>query len=137
MTSAVFDTNVVVSAMLTPDGTPGKLLDAILDGLCQPVVTDSILTEYETVLCRPKFGFPTPKVYLLLDVLRSRAQFAPWSNSVLCAAGLPDPDDVIFLEAALSLSVPIVTGNLKHFPQRAVGHIQVLSPATFLARLRT
>ena len=134
MTAAVFDTNVVVSAMLTPDGTPGKLLDAILDGLCQPVVTDSILSEYETVLCRPTFGFPTPKVCLLLDALRSRAQYAPFA-SVMCTAGLPDPDDVIFLEAALSLAVPIVTGNLKHFPQRAVGHIQVLSPATFLVRL--
>ena len=50
MTAAVFDTNVLVSGLLSPNGPPGKLLDAILDGFCQPVVTDSILAEYETVV---------------------------------------------------------------------------------------
>ncbi len=134
MTAAVFDTNVVVSGMLSPDGTPGKLLDAILDGLCQPVVTDSILAEYETVLGRPKFGFPPSKVHFLLDAIRSRARHAPFSP-VFNAHDLPDPDDVIFLEAAASLCVPIVTGNLKHYPRKVVGSTPVLSPAAFLAQL--
>ena len=134
MTAAVFDTNVLVSSLLSPNGPPGKLLDAILDGFCQPVVTDSIMAEYEIVLCRSKFAFPAAKIHLLLDAIRGRALHAPFAH-VPETSALPDPDDVIFLEAAASLNVPIVTGNLKHYPIKAVGSVQIISPANFLALL--
>ena len=134
MTAAVFDTNVVISGILSPDGAPGKLLNAILDGLCQPVVTDSILAEYEDVMSRPKFRFPASRIHPLLDAIRSLAVYAPFTP-LTHVATLPDPDDLIFLEAAFSLNVPIVTGNVRHFPKSAAGHIPILTPAAFLARL--
>jgi uncharacterized protein len=133
MIAAVFDTNVIISGVLSPDGTPGKLLDAILDGLCQPVVTDSILAEYEDVLSRPKFRFPAFRIHPLLDAIRSKALYAPFAP-VERADALPDPDDVIFLEAAFSLNVPIVTGNARHFPKSVARRIPILSPAAFLAQ---
>ncbi|MEI6167527.1 MAG: putative toxin-antitoxin system toxin component, PIN family [bacterium] len=133
MIAAVFDTNVVISGVLSPNGSPGKLLNAVLDGLCQPVVTDSVLAEYEVVLSRPKFGFPSSRIHSLLDAIRSRAVFAPFAP-VMNAGSLPDADDVIFIEAAFGLNVPIVTGNAKHFPKQVVKHIPILSPAEFLTR---
>ncbi len=136
MIAAVFDANVIISGLLSPAGSPGKLLDAILDGLCQPVVTDSILAEYEAVLGRPKFRFPTSRTQHLLDAIRARALVAPFAPMSL-AAVLPDPDDIIFLEAAFSLNVPIVTGNRRHFPARMTRKIPILSPAVFLARLQS
>jgi len=132
--AAVFDTNVVVSGILSPDGAPGRLLEAILDGLCRPVVTDRILAEYEAVLHRPKFRFPDALLHSVLEALRCRSVQAPFVPGVEPAT-LPDPDDVIFLEAALGLRVPIVTGNIKHYPARVVKGIEVLTPAGFLARL--
>jgi hypothetical protein len=60
--------------------------------------------------------------------------FAPFAP-VAHAGILPDPDDVIFLEAAFGLDVPIVTGNAKHFPKQVARHLLVLSPAAFLAKL--
>lgn len=134
MIAAVFDTNVVISGMLSPGGAPGKLLNAILDGLCQPIVTDTILAEYEDVMSRPKFRFPASRIHPLLDAIRSRALFAPFAP-LTYATTLPDPDDLIFLEAAISQDVPIVTGNPKHFPKSFTGHIPILSPAAFLVRL--
>lgn len=134
MMIAVFDTNVVVSGVLSPDGSPGKLLNAILDGLCQPGVTDSILAEYEAVLSRPKFRFPSSRIHSLLDAMRARAVFAPFAP-VMNVRSLPDADDVIFIEAALSLNVPIVTGNARHFPKQVLKQIPILSPAEFLTRL--
>ena len=134
MTVAVFDTNVVVSGILSTSGAPGRILNAILDGFCQPVVTDAILAEYEEVLSRPKFRFPPAKIRLLLAAIRARAAFAPFAP-YSGEHALPDPDDAIFVEAALGLHVPIVTGNHKHFPARAIGDIPVLSPAAFLAQL--
>lgn len=134
MIAAVFDTNVMISGILSPDGTPGKLLNAILDGCCQPVVTDSILAEYEDVMNRPKFQFSFFRIQLLLDAIRARAIYAPFVPGIR-AETLPDPDDVIFLEAAFSLKDPIVTGNTRHFPKSATRRILVLTPAAFLARL--
>jgi len=134
MIAAVFDTNVVISGVLAPDGAPGKLLNAILDGLCQPVVTDSILAEYENVLSRPKFRFPLAKIHPSLDAICSRAVFAPFSP-VRIETALPDPDDIIFIEAALSLQVPIVTGNAKHFPKHIIRDVPILSPSAFLDKL--
>lgn len=98
------------------------------------MVPDAILAEYEDELNRPKFRFPPAKIRLLLAAIRACAAFAPF---IPCSAlqALPDPDDAIFVEAALCLHVPIVTGNLKHFPARAIGGIRVLAPAAFLATL--
>lgn len=134
MIAAVFDTNVVISGLLSPNGSNGRVLDAMVEGLCHPVVTDRILAEYEEVLCRPKFRFPMSKIHLLLDAIRTNAVYALYVP-VIQADNLPDPDDLIFLEAAISLQVPIVTGNIKHFPRKAVGPIHICSPAAFLVRL--
>lgn len=134
MIAALFDTNVVISGLLSPDGSTGRVLDAMVEGLCHPVVTDRILVEYEEVLCRPKFRFPVSQIHLLLDAIRANAVYAPYAP-VIQTNDLPDPDDLIFLEAAISLRVPIVTGNIKHFPRKAVGPIHICSPAAFLAQL--
>ncbi|MDZ4200324.1 MAG: PIN domain-containing protein [Kiritimatiellia bacterium] len=134
MTAAVFDTNVILSGVLSPGGAPGRLLDALLDGVCRPVVNDSILVEYEDVLSRPKFGFPAFRIHVLMDAIRGRAVFAPFAAIKLKRA-LPDPEDLPFMEAALGHGVPIVTGNIRHFPRELMGSIPVFSPAEFLARL--
>ncbi len=134
MTTAVFDTNIVVSGVLSPFGTPGRILDAILDGFCRPAVSDAILEEYEDVLNRPKFRFSPTRIRLLLAALRSRAVYAPFAPFA-DAHALPDPDDAIFVEAALGLQVPLVTGNRKHFPTHAVRGVSVLTPTAFLAQL--
>lgn len=134
MIAAVFDTNFVVSGILAPGGTPGRILDAILNGFCRPVLTDGILAEYEAVLRRPKFRFPPGNVQLLLDAIRACALPAPYAPFPL-KIPLPDPDDIIFLEAATALGVPLVTGNGRHFPRGAVGRLSVLTPAAFLATL--
>ena len=136
MTTAVFDTNVIVSGVLSPDGAPGRLLEAILNGFCRPVVTDAILEEYEEVLSREKFGFPAFRVHALIDALGTVAVHAPFSSLSL-KTPLPDPDDRIFVEAVTAGNVPIVTGNIRHFPRSAVGRIPIFSPAAFLAQIQT
>lgn len=135
MTVAVIDTNVLVSGMLSPAGAPGQILDAIVDGFCSPGINDAILAECEEVLARPKFGFPARSIRHLLDAVSlcsTRAPFAPLINT----DALPDPDDAVFLQAAVSLAVPLVTGNLKHFPREVAGSSPILSPSAFINELR-
>ena len=136
MNAAVFDTNVLVSGLLSPHGPPGWLVDALLQGLCRAVVDDRVWAEYAEVLGRPAFGFPTADTTLLLARMRENAIHAPLTSGSLKPAILPDPDDAPFLACAAALGVPLVTGNLKHFPRSAAGTVEVLAPEVYARRLR-
>jgi len=46
----LFDTNVIVSGILFPDSILGKVVNAILEGHCRPILSDAILAEYDDVL---------------------------------------------------------------------------------------
>ena len=130
---AVIDTNVFVSALLTPGGVPSRLVKAIRDTKIVPVVSDEILAEYADVLHRTKFGFAKPEVDDLLLDLNGLALFLmPTMNSI---ERLPDASDAPFIAAAMAAACPVVTGNAKHFPARL--GIQVLSPAECLQLLST
>lgn len=129
---AVFDTNVIVSGILFPESVPGKVVDSILEGHCRPIVSDAILAEYADVLSRPKFNLSPERVNCIMDALRSvgiPASFAVSKHRTQ----FPDKDDIIFVEAALSLSSLLVTGNKRHYPASLMQGIRVLSPADFLS----
>lgn len=51
----VVDTNVMVSALLSPYGPAARVLDALLAGRLVLVFDDRILCEYEEVLGRRRF----------------------------------------------------------------------------------
>jgi|LakMenE18May11ns_1017448.scaffolds.fasta_scaffold9719323_1 putative PIN family toxin of toxin-antitoxin system len=131
ISEAVFDTNVIVSGILFPDSIPGQVVNAILEGHCRPIISDAILAEYDDVLSRPKFNISPERVHAIIDAFRCMglpASFALAKNRTQ----FPDQDDLVFVEAALSLSRVLVTGNKRHFPARWMQGIHVLSPADFL-----
>ena len=135
MIAAVFDTNVLISGALSPHGSPGRLVDALVEGVVQAVVDDRIWDEYEEVFRRPFFSFPACDVDAFLAVLRARAVYAPLVPGRTHSQKLPDPDDAPFLECAAALGVPLVTGNPRHYPKSAARDVEVLSPAAYWARL--
>lgn len=133
----VLDTNVLVSALLSPFGPPGQILDLILDGELRLAYDDRILAEYRQVLARARFGFDPRAVADLLDYLVATGEPV---NAHPLAESLPDPYDLPFLEVATTLlsrggafsETLLVTGNLRHFPADSCGDVQVLAPAGFL-----
>jgi len=127
----VLDTNVLVSALLSPFGTPARVLDLILVGDVQLAYSDQLLTEYGEVLARPKFGSEPRYVTYLLDYLTvSGRHVVPRP----LALSLPDADDLPFLEAAAETGVVLITGNRRHLPADACGRVEVVTPAEFLAQ---
>jgi len=68
----VLDTNVLVSALLSPFGPPARVLDLILVGDLIPVFDDRILAEYRQVLARERFGFDPGDVADLLCISKPR-----------------------------------------------------------------
>jgi putative PIN family toxin of toxin-antitoxin system len=112
----VLDTNVVVSAHLNPDGYERSVLDLALSGKLRIFVSEAILTEYESVLRRPKFRLKPLDVSRSLRLLQAAARVvAPYGQ--LNAAR--DPGDNRFLECAEAAKADyLVTGNKRHFPKQ-------------------
>lgn len=134
MNRAVFDTNVIVSGLLSPAGSPGRIVEWLRSGIVQAVLDDRVAAEYTEVLARPRFGLPSGEVDIVLAAIRLgavRVEVGPQDR----AAALPDPDDAPFLECARAAGVPVVTGNVRHYPKAVARAVAVLTPAQFVARL--
>ena len=122
----VVDTNVLVSALIRPEGVPARILDLILSGQVKIVIDHRIYAEYQDVLLRPEFGFAPDPVGNLLDFLLQSGERV---YAITTSIALPDADDGKFLEVAIDGSVDfLVTGNLKYFPLRQRHGVLVVSP---------
>ena len=126
----VIDTNVIVSGLLKPFSPSGEIIRMVADGKIQICYDARILLEYDQVLRREKFGLDLSLVAILMDLIKEMGYCATGSP---LKVRLPDPADEMFLEVACDAQCRIlVTGNGKHFPQKACGNIKVLTPMEFL-----
>jgi putative PIN family toxin of toxin-antitoxin system len=125
----VYDTNVVVSAVLKPASIPAVLLSLALVQRVRLCVSPPILAEYTAVLHRPKFGFEASSIATLLeDLTRTALLVHPTMNLTVAT----DEADNRFLECAVEASAAfLVTGNLRHFPVATFEDIQIVEPARF------
>ena len=122
---AVLDTNVLVSALWSRDGSPARVVGMVLAGDVVPCYDYRIMCEYQEVLRRPKFRFSDGEVTSLLG------WFEAYGRSVLakpCGGTFSDEEDRKFFEVAKTCDAALVTGNLKHFPKDPL----VMSVADFL-----
>ena len=130
----VLDTNVMISGMLNPSGPPGKIIDLLRSGALQLVVDDRILSEYADVLRRKYFlrYFGESERERVIEYISGNSYY---TLSKVVVSGIPDQGDAPFLEIALSEGVPLITGNLKHYPETARMGCLVLSPKQFIEEL--
>lgn len=130
MIRAVIDTNILVSAMISPSGNEALLLLAIKQGFVKPCFSSDILQEYSGVLARPKFGFPADEIAALMDIFQDQGdllQPAPLVGSS------PDPGDDKFLACALAAKADfVVTGNKRDFPEDQIKPAKVVSAGELL-----
>lgn len=127
----VVDTNVWVSALLSPGGAPARLLLAFRQGALTLMITSEIVAVYEEVLLRPKFNFQPELLEEFFLLLGHRAQRI--NPPAMPFPDLPDLSDAPFIAAARYAGCPVVTGNARHFPPDC--GVTVLSPAQCLAQL--
>jgi uncharacterized protein len=111
----VIDTNVVVSAVLKPDGLQRTVLLLAITRPARLYVSAPILSEYRDVLSRPELHIRRGLRQQLLQLFTKRAH----SVRPVCHLHVTsDPGDNIFLECADAARADyLVTGNLRHFPR--------------------
>ncbi len=115
MIRLVLDTNILISALLTPQGLPAQLLSICLtDPSLQLCISADIYAEYEAVLVRSKFKRSSWEVAAILGAVRKNSV---WIRPRAAVRVCLDADDNIFLECAQEADADyLVTGNMKHFP---------------------
>ena len=128
----VIDTNVLVAGLLSPYGAGGEIVRMLVAGSLDVLYDARIVSEYEEVLCRPKFSFDKEQVGHLIEFI---TRFGiPVSASPL-SMHLPDPDDEPFLEIAISGKAEcVITGNVTHYPAHSRGRVRVFTPRQFINR---
>lgn len=109
----VIDTNVIISAALSPDGVPAKLLAKVLTDH-QLVFTSATFAELESRLWKPKFDR-----YINLEerkaVLHDMSAAAIWVDvpqDIADARYCRDADDDMFIHAAIAAKATLlITGD--------------------------
>jgi len=126
MLMAVIDTNILVSALLSPSGSPAKVLDHVLNGNIVMCYDSRMIVEYQEVLLRSKFGFDKKAVKQVIDfIIISGISIVP----VPILEAFKDEDDKVFYEVARTAEAYLVTGNAKHFPKEPM----IISPQEILS----
>ena len=132
MISAVLDINVVVSALLNPEGPAALILTLAISKKFRCCTSEALFKEYDEVLSRPGFRLNQRHVARLMRSLQSTTVLVV-PRKILQAAS--DPDDNKVLECALEARADyVVTGNTHHFPAR-FQDIRVIRPQQFLVVL--
>ena len=136
----VLDTSVIVAGLRSRLGASNRILVAVAEGHCKPLITTALFLEYEAVLLRPEqqlaTGLSPADIEGFLAALASAAE--PVEVDFLWRPQLRDPADEMVLEAAVNgRAEAIVTHNVTDFRAGAQHFgVATLTPAECLKDLR-
>ena len=111
----VIDTNVVVSAVLKPDGLQRTVFLLATTKPARWYVTNAIMEEYAVVLARPELKIRRSLRLQAVQLIKNHTYSVTPSRLPQLTS---DPDDNIFLECADAARADyLVTDNQRHFPR--------------------
>ncbi len=139
MCRIVVDTNILVSAILSPDGAARNVLRQCLTEEARPLISNSLFLEYEDVLSREELFAMAPlsseERIMLLDAFLGVCQ---WINvAFLWRPNLPDESDNHLIELAVAGNAEwIVTGNAKDIAagELVFDSFRIITPRAWLER---
>lgn len=131
MTRFVFDTNVIVSALLFNDSVPGQaFLRALDEGTV--LISESLVRELSHVLSRERFDryISREERDEFVDALMRESELVEIVDSV---AVCRDPEDNRVLELAVNGNANlIITGDTDLLVLNPFGDVRIVTPADFL-----
>ena len=126
MTKVVIDTNVLVSATRSPNGTPAKIMGLVFTGEVQLYVNNKILEEYTATLAKEKLSInKNVQKEVIADLKEIGTQIDPQPSDIK----ITDNDDRIFYDTAKASGSTLITGD-KHLLELKESFIK--TPAEFI-----
>ena len=130
MLNVVIDTNILVSGLLSPNGNPARVVNALKTGRIHIYYNAEIMAEYRDVLSRSRLGLHPQDVKNLLETVAViGSAFIPQVSREV----MPDESDRKFYDVAKSCGAYLITGNIKHYPDETF----ILTPAQFIELMNT
>lgn len=130
----VLDTNVLVSAVLSPSGSPGRIVVLWEQGLIEVIVSQPILAEYARVLRYKHLPISPILVDETLQRVRHSSTLIEQVKTINAVAA--DPHDDKFIACAVAGQAEyIVSGDEHLLVIKEYQGIPLLSPAVFLSAL--
>ncbi len=134
MLKFVFDTNVLVSALISTMGNPALLLDRAGKSYMLFISKD-ILTELEDVISRDKFGFTEEEVNTIIEAIISFSEVI--NPGIKLDVIESDPDDNKILECAVACGASYIVSGDRHLLElKKYGKIKIITPKTALDLIR-
>ena len=137
MKQIIIDTNVLFSSLYSASGASYKLLNLLVSGEFEIILSTPLLFEYEDVLKRNQLllNLDSAEIEIILNNLCSLAQFQ--KVYFLWRPFLSDPKDDMVLELAVAAKIKtIVTHNLKDFAGIDKFGVEAITPKVFFERLK-
>lgn len=138
MTKIVIDTNILVSAILTPEGNPAKILKLVLEGKLNLIISPAILEEIRQVFNYPKLAklmeknnITRQEVYGFLDKMSRVAIITPGKLDIDVIP--KDPADNKIIACALEGDADFIISGDHHLTDLKIFQsIKIIDPAAFL-----
>ena len=126
------DTNIFVSAFLSPEGPAAQIVSLIWRGKLQACYNQAMLDEYSEVLSRSRFRFKISQsdIQEVVETIKRDGLFYDVQPSAFL---MRDETDRVFYDTAKAAKASLVTGNKKHYPDEPF----ILTPREFLDTLDT
>ncbi|MCX5887917.1 MAG: putative toxin-antitoxin system toxin component, PIN family [Deltaproteobacteria bacterium] len=138
MIRVVLDTNVFVSAILTPEGPPAKILEMAIAGNMRLVISPAILREIGQVFQHPKIqkllkkrGITTQEVEKVVLKILKTSFLTPGQLSLEGSSRDP-ADDMVISCAVEGEANFIISGDRDLTDLESFQEIRILVPAAFL-----
>ena len=134
---AVVDTNILIRAVLKPDGTVGPIVTRLVAADYVLIYSHELLVELVEKLELPrikqKYHIADEDITDLVALLALRGEFViPEVKVTVCR----DPDDNMVIEAALAGNAEcVVTGDEDLVSLGIYGKVEFIGPRAFLSRL--
>jgi uncharacterized protein len=132
MKRVIFDTNVLISAILRPHSTPGKAVEYALSAEWQIIASNESLNEFETVALLSKFDryASTQKRGVFVRDFAEVVLIIPIVRTITICR---DPKDNKFLELAASGGAHyLITGDKDLLELHPLEGTDVVTPLQFL-----
>lgn len=143
MIRAVLDTNILVSAILSPQGASFRIVATFLSGRMAVVTSEPLLAELQDVLCRPRIkrrhGWSRVEIDSFVAGIRSHGETVAVTGTVrLCRDA---KDDIVIETAPVGRADLLVSGDEDFLGSPAAvealarAGIHIVTPAQLAAAL--
>jgi len=140
MLRVLLDTNVIVSATISPDGPSARILQVWRDGQIELATSLPLLEEFENVLSRPRIQKHQWMTADEIDALRTALRYAAFvgPGERLVTVIEDDPDDDWILSAALETEADCIVSGDPHLTDLdQYEGVDILMPAEFVERMES